>query len=326
VKLTTACIYGGSERHVQRASLARGVHVMIATPGRLLSMIQDGEISLARTTFLVLDEADRMLDMGFEKDIRTIIGYCPGSQQRQTLMFSATWPESVRKLASEFIVDPLRITIGKDEEEVNSDTLAANKRIKQTVEVMDDFKRDARLLQLLAEHTKGAASGQHKKILVFVLYKKEVDRVERTLRQKGFQAVGMSSDKSQSDRIAAIENFKNGKCRLLVATDVAGRGLDINDIALVINYSFPLTIEDYVHRIGRTGRGGKTGESITFFTKNEKHLSGELINVMREAGADVPEELMKFGTGVKRKAHGMYGVVPSADERPMKAAVKVKFD
>lgn len=131
--------------------------------------------------------------------------------------------------------------------------------------------------------------------------------MERTLRQKGFNAVGMSSDKSQAERIAAIENFKSGKVRMLVATDVAGRGLDINDIALVLNYSFPLTIEDYVHRIGRTGRGGKTGLAITFFTRNEKHLSGELINVMREAGADVPEDLMKFGTGVKRKEHGMYG-------------------
>jgi ATP-dependent RNA helicase DBP3 len=224
------------------------------------------------------------------QDIRAIVGYCPGSQQRQTLMFSATWPESVKALASSFIVDPLRITIGKDADELNNDTLAANKRITQTVEVLEEFKRDARLVQLLTEHTKGSTAGNpHKRILIFVLYKKEVDRVERMLRQKGFQAVGMSSDKSQAERIAAIENFKSGKSRMLVATDVAGRGLDINDIELVLNYSFPLTIEDYVHRIGRTGRGGKTGESITFFTKNEKHLSGELINVMREAGAVVPE-------------------------------------
>jgi ATP-dependent RNA helicase DBP3 len=243
-------------------------------------------------------------------------------------MFSATWPDCVKALASAFIIDPLRITIGKDPEEANSDTLAANKRIKQTIEVMEDFKREARLLQLLAEHTKGQQPAQHKKILVFVLYKKEVDRVERTLRSKGFQAVGMSSDKSQSDRISAIEGFKSGKIRLLVATDVAGRGLDINDIALVVNYSFPLTIEDYVHRIGRTGRGGKTGESITFFTKNEKHLAGELVNVLREADALVPEDLTKFGTGVKRKEHGMYGAFYKAadEERPMKKAVKVTFD
>ena len=241
-------------------------------------------------------------------------------------MFSATWPESVKKLADSFIVDPLRITIGKDADELANDTLAANKRIKQTVEVLDEFKRDARLLQILGEQTKG--SKEHKKILVFVLYKKEVDKVERLLRQKGFNAIGMSSDKSQADRIQAIESFKSGKVRILVATDVAGRGLDINDIALVVNYSFPLTIEDYVHRIGRTGRGGKTGDAITFFTKNDKHLSGELVNVMREAGSDIPEDLMKFGTGVKRKAHGMYGLSYKSndDERPMKAAVKIKFD
>jgi ATP-dependent RNA helicase DBP3 len=328
VGLITACVYGGVERHVQRSAIAKGVHVMVACPGRLLSLIKDGEISLSRVSFLVLDEADRMLDMGFEPDIRAIVGYCPGSQTRQTLMFSATWPETVKALASSFIVDPIRITIGKDESELANDTLAANKRITQTVEVLEEFKRDARLLELLAHHTKGAVNGQHKKILVFVLYKKEVDRVERTLRQKGFQAVGMSSDKGQADRTAAIENFKSGKVRLLVATDVAGRGLDINDIALVINYSFPLTVEDYVHRIGRTGRGGKSGESITFFTKNDKHLSGELINVMREANANVPEDLMKFGTGVKKKTHGMYGAFykPQDNEQPMKKAVKITFD
>lgn len=325
MNLRTACIYGGVERHVQRAAVGKGLHLLVATPGRLLSMLKDGEISLRRVTLLVLDEADRMLDLGFEPDIRAIISHCPDSQTRQTLMFSATWPESVRKLAAEFIVDPLRITIGKDVEELESDTLAANKRITQTVEVMDEFKRDARLVQILQEHTKGGA--QHKKILVFVLYKKEVDRVERLLRQKGFNAVGMSSDKSQADRVAALDNFKNGKCRMLVATDVAGRGLDINDIALVVNYSFPLTIEDYVHRIGRTGRGGKSGESVTFFTKNEKHLSGELVNVLRDANQHVPEDLMKFGTGVKRKAHGMYGNHFKADDgQPMKKAVKVTFD
>jgi len=328
VGLITACVYGGVERHVQRQAISKGVHVMVACPGRLLSLVKDGEISLARVTFLVLDEADRMLDMGFEPDIRAIVGYCPDSQTRQTLMFSATWPEVVRQLASSFIVDPIRITIGKDESELASDTLAANKRITQTVEVIEEFKRDQRLLQIMAEHTKGAVNGQHKKIIVFVLYKKEVDRVERTLRSKGFQAVGMSSDKGQADRTAAIENFKNGKVRLLVATDVAGRGLDINDIALVINYSFPLTVEDYVHRIGRTGRGGKSGESITFFTKNDKHLSGELINVMREANAHVPEDLMKFGTGVKKKQHGMYGAFykPQDGDQPMKKATKVTFD
>jgi ATP-dependent RNA helicase DBP3 len=325
VQLNTCCIYGGVDRYQQRAELAKGIHVMVATPGRLLSLIKDGEISLARVTFLVLDEADRMLDLGFEPDIRALVGYCPDSQKRQTLMFSATWPEIVRKLADAFIVDPLRIVIGKDESELANDTLAANKRIVQSVEVIDEFKRDARLQQIMSEHTKGAKD--HKKILVFVLYKKEVDKVANLLRNKGYNAVGMSSDKTQAERVAAIENFKSGKVRVLVATDVAGRGLDINDIALVVNYSFPLTVEDYVHRIGRTGRGGKEGESITFFTKNDKGLSGELINVLREAGSNVPEDLMKFGTGVKRKTHGMYGdFYKSADERPMKAAVKVTFD
>lgn len=326
VGLNTACIYGGVERFQQRAALAKGVHFLVATPGRLLSLLKDGEISLCRVTFLALDEADRMLDLGFEDDVRSIISQCPGSQERQTVLFSATWPESVKKLADTFIVDPIRITIGKDAEELANDTLAANKRITQTVEVIDEFRRDARLLQIMEQHTKGQGK-QHKKILVFVLYKKEVGKVERVLRSKGFDAVGMSSDKSQAERVQALDSFKSGSTRILVATDVAGRGLDINDIALVINYSFPLTVEDYVHRIGRTGRGGKSGESITFFTKNDKNLSGELVNVLRDAGANVPEDLMKFGTGVKRKTHGMYGAFfKPDDERPMKKAVKITFD
>lgn len=193
-----------------------------------------------------------MLDLGFEPDVREIMSYLPSSPSRQTLMFSATWPDSVQKLAAEFITSPIRVSIGNIEQEVTT-----NKNIKQQVEVIEDRARDQRLIQLLQQHAQG---GIKKKIIIFVLYKKEVDRVERLLVSRGFECVGVSSDRSQHDRIAAIEKFKNDKISMLVATDVAARGLDIDNIHLVINYSFPLTIEDYIHRIGRTGRGGKTGE------------------------------------------------------------------
>jgi ATP-dependent RNA helicase DBP3 len=319
------CIYGGVDKNIQRQALKQGVEIMIATPGRLLGSIREGIINLKRVTFLVLDEADRMLDLGFEPDIRAIIKAISGdnsqSKDRQTLMFSATWPEIIQKLAHEFITNPVHITIGKE----NAADLKANTRVKQTIEVIEDRARDGRLIELLKDYHKS----RNNRILIFVLYKKEVDRVERFLINKGFNARGISGDKNQSDRTQAIEQFKSGTCPLLIATDVAARGLDIKNVEYVINYSFPLTVEDYIHRIGRTGRGGLTGISHTFFTKNDKHLSGELINVLNEAKETVPAELLKFGTGVKRKEHAMYGAhfkPPSGGDEPMKKAVRMTFD
>jgi ATP-dependent RNA helicase DBP3 len=292
--------------------------MIIATPGRLLNLINENACTLAHVSYIVLDEADRMLDMGFEPDIRAIMALVKPSTSRQTLMVSATWPETIQKLAHEFIRNPLQICIGNLEQENTT-----NKNIKQIVEVMEDRARDQRLIQLLKQHHTRA---NPQKMLIFVLYKKEVDRIERLINQNGFSCRGISSDKTQADRSRAIEDFKANKLLLLVATDVAARGLDIDNVMIVINYSFPLTIEDYVHRIGRTGRGGKSGTAITFFCRNEKHLAGELVNVLTEAGETVPPELLKFGIGIKKKKHGMYGDHFKNDDRPMKQATKITFD
>lgn len=284
----SVCIYGGVDKKPQRDALRSGVDIIVATPGRLMDLLEEKCTNLKHIKFLVLDEADRMLDMGFEKDIRKIADEIPG--ERQTLMFSATWPEIVRKIAASYLSNPVKVTIG-------SLDLAANRRVKQIVEVVDPKLKDGKLRDLLGKYH---SSGTNK-IIVFVLYKKEATRVEEMLRQRGFNAQGLHADKTQADRTRVLEAFKAGKCPLLVATDVAARGLDVPNVEYVINYSFPLTVEEYVHRIGRTGRAGKTGIAHTFFTVADKARSGELIQVLKEANQDVPADLMKFGTAVKAK-------------------------
>jgi ATP-dependent RNA helicase DBP3 len=241
-------------------------------------------------------------------------------------MFTATWPKTIRDLASTFMASPVRITIGQptnsSSDEPNSE-LRANPRIKQLVEVLDPLSKQARLLQLLKQHTSGPKKND--RILIFCLYKKEASRVESMLASRGFSVAGIHGDLSQSARIAALNGFKSGKCSLLVATDVAARGLDIPEVKVVINHTFPLTVEDYVHRIGRTGRAGKDGLSVTLFTEHDKPLAGGLINVLKGAGQEVPEDLMKFGTTVKKKQHDAYGAFFKEDMEGKKAT-KVTFD
>jgi len=208
---------------------------------------------------------------------------------------------------------------------VGSEQLTANHDVAQIVEVTEEDSKvkDKRLLAIMKQYYNKQLKNR---ILVFVLYKKDVPRVERLLQQSGYGCGSISSDRSQAERIKALEGFRDGSKPVLVGTDVASRGLDIPDVSHVINYSFPLTVEDYIHRIGRTGRSGKKGVSHTFFCKFDKGLAGELVNVLNEAKAEVPADLLKFGTGVKRKEHGMYGLhYKSLGDAPMPASKKVVF-
>lgn len=291
VGLKTVCVYGGASKDDQR-HLLRKADIIVATPGRLKDFLEEGAIKLDNAKFAVLDEADRMLDKGFEEDIKRIVGCMPQKDERQTLMFTATWPQSVQALALSFMVSPVRIQIGGNE----SGDLQANTRIEQRVEVVDQRAKEGRLLQLLKAHPK------NERVLVFCLYKKEATRVESFLQQRGIKVVGIHGDLKQEQRTRSLEAFKSGQTPVLVATDVAARGLDIPEVKLVINvtvssvvyassvhspqyiiaqqantiiFQFPLTIEDYVHRIGRTGRAGKTGQAITLFTEHDKVHSGE---------------------------------------------------
>jgi len=238
------CLYGGVSKEEQRAALTTA-SVIVATPGRLKDFMQDGSADLGEVGYLVLDEADRMLDKGFEDDIRKIVAKIP-TAQCQTVMFTATWPPSIRELAATFMKNPVKIAIGDNP----AGELRANTHIKQTVEVVDARGKEIRLLQLLKQNQSGKHSGD--RILVFCLYKKEATRVENFLRSKGLKVAGIHGDMSQPQRTTSLEAFKSGRVPLLVATDVAARGLDIPAVKLVINVTFPLTVEDYVHRIGRS--------------------------------------------------------------------------
>ncbi|SPO07116.1 related to ATP-dependent RNA helicase dbp3 [Cephalotrichum gorgonifer] len=303
VGLSCVCVYGGSPKPEQRESLRRA-DIVVATPGRLKDFINEGSCPLGGAQFVVLDEADRMLDTGFEEDIKAILGACPPKEDRQTLMFTATWPASVQALASSMMTSPVKIGISTSGANPDGE-LQANMRISQTVEVVDPRAKEQRLLQLLQKHQTGARKDD--RILVFCLYKKEATRVEDFLTRRGMKVAGIHGDLKQEQRTRSLEAFKAGSVRILVATDVAARGLDIPEVKLVINLTFPLTIEDYVHRIGRTGRAGKSGEAITLFTLHDKAHSGELINILKSAGQPVPDELLKFGTTVKKKLHPVYG-------------------
>ena len=239
--LRSICIFGGVSKGPQLAALAGksgGTHICVATPGRLRDLLEDTStgVTLARVTFVVLDEADRMLDEGFEREVRSILAAIPApvGGTRQTLMFSATWPEAVRGIAATFMHQPVKVIIG-------SADLSASHSVTQKVEVIEQGARDARLLQLLQLYH--GEKGRTNRIIVFVLYKKEADRVAYALERAGWKNGAIHGDLSQDKRTAAFHAFKAGTVPILVATDVAARGLDIPNVEFVINYSFPLTIE-----------------------------------------------------------------------------------
>ncbi|KAJ2007773.1 ATP-dependent RNA helicase dbp2 [Coemansia thaxteri] len=277
-RIRNTCVYGGTPRGPQIRDLKRGVEICIATPGRLIDMLQIGVTNLRRVTYLVLDEADRMLDMGFEPQIRKIVDQI--RPDRQTLMWSATWPKEVQQMARDFLHDYIQVNIGSLE-------LAASHHIRQIVEVIpEDSKR-----QRLSSHLERIMDQRDNKTIIFSMTKRNADDITRNLRQDGWPALAIHGDKSQSERDWVIREFRAGKSPIMVATDVASRGLDIKDVKFVINYDFPINIEDYVHRIGRTGRAGASGTAITFFTSENSRSSKDLALILSEAHQEVPPQL-----------------------------------
>jgi len=293
-RIRNTAIYGGAPKGPQIRDLQRGVEIVIATPGRLIDMLETQKTNLRRVTYLVMDEADRMLDMGFEPQIRKIVGQI--RPERQTLMFSATWPKDVQKLANDFLKDFIQVNIGSME-------LTANHSIQQIVEVCSDFEKRAKLIKHL-DHI----SAENAKVLIFVGTKRVADDITKYLRQDGWPALAIHGDKEQRERDWVLGEFKAGRSPILIATDVASRGLDVKDVGYVINYDFPNNCEDYIHRIGRTGRAGSTGTSYTYFTTENAKSARELIVILREAKAVVPpqlEEMSGFGGG--GGGRGRYG-------------------
>ena len=284
-RLTVTCCYGGASKGAQSRELMSGVDICIATPGRLLDFLDSRVTTMLRCSYFVLDEADRMLDMGFEPQIRRIAEQI--RPDRQTLMFSATWPRDVRKLAADFHTDPVHLNVG-------SLDLAANHNIQQNVEVVEEYDKAAKLFQLLDEIL---SKDDKSKILIFVATKRKADELTRGMRKDGWPALCIHGDKEQPEREWVLKEFKESKTPILIATDVAARGLDVDDIKFVINYDYPNNSEDYVHRIGRTGRRDRIGVAITFFTNENGPKARDLIKVLEEAKQKVPADLASMANG-----------------------------
>jgi superfamily II DNA/RNA helicase len=252
--LRVAVVYGGVDMDPQTAALRSGVEVLIATPGRLLDHIQQKNTHLSQVQIVVLDEADRMLDMGFLPDISRILNLLP--RQRQSLMFSATFSEEIKRLANNFLQDPQLIEVARR-------NATADLITQEVFKVHESQKTDV-LLEIL--RTRGPDGGPLKQVLVFVNAKIECRRLARQLQKAGVNADAIHGDKTQEERMKALEGFKQGSIEILVATDVAARGLDIVELPVVINYDVPFNAEDYIHRVGRTGRAGASGLAIMLAT------------------------------------------------------------
>eukprot|EP00392_Amoebophrya_sp_AT5.2_P012118 g12213.t1 len=355
INLTVHCIIGGVPKYEQIQKIkSSACDLVIATPGRLLDLVENDQVlNLSKCEYFILDEADRMLDDGFILSIRKIADYCTGGSdgtkgdsnkarkiERQTVLFSATWPMEVNKLARGLLPearrkDPVTITVMRkgdvicDPENINTeDKLQLNDAISQKIHVLEDGRPKWNLL------LKTLRANEGKKVLIFGLYKKEVANMETWLKGEGFAIRALQGDMMQDKRTQAIEDFKSNKIRLLVATDVAARGLDIKDIDMVINYTFPLTCEDFVHRCGRTGRAGRKGQAVTFFNSTGEHKEREhcfdIIRLLEGAKQPVPEELRKINantfTATKKKSHGMYGdFFKSAEEMEKLSKKKVQM-
>ena len=291
-RVRNACVFGGTPRWPQLREIQRGVEIMIATPGRLIDFLEAGQTNMSRCTYLVLDEADRMLDMGFEPQIRKILQQI--RPDRQTCMWSATWPKEVQRLAQEFLVDYKQINIG-------SLTLSANHNIHQVVDVCQEREKENKLIQVL----KDIETKDECKTIIFASTKRTVQNVIDIIERQGWSALSIHGDKTQQERDWALKEFRMHKnAPVLVATDVAARGLDVDDIKFVINYDYPNNSEDYIHRIGRTGRAQQTGTAITFFTDNNAKNAQDLINVLTEAKQEVSSELQELARCGSRGAGG----------------------
>ena len=269
VRLRTLCVYGGVGMEPQTKGLRRGSDIIIATPGRLLDHMERGNVRFPRLSILVLDEADRMLDMGFLPDVRRILDEI--NPDRQTMMFSATFPKEISRLATEFQRDPQRIEVGP--------VATPTEAVSQHVYTVDPGAKTKLLTQILKRP-------EVKTALVFSRTKHGTDRIVRQLHKSGFKAQAIHGGRTQSNRQKALEGFRKGRFNILVATDVAARGIDVQGITHVVNFDIPKSYDDYVHRIGRTARANAKGDAITFVSP---HDFQELGAIEKQMGKNIPQ-------------------------------------
>jgi ATP-dependent RNA helicase RhlE len=297
-------IYGGVNIQAQIERLHRGIDILVATPGRLLDHADRGTVNLARVEFLVLDEADRMLDLGFIDDILRVAAYLP--EQRQTLLFSATYSRSVKELADELLREPRRIEVAR--RNITADA------VTQAVYPVERGRKREMLSHLIRK-------GNWNQVLVFVRTRYGADKLTNELLGNGIKAAAIHSNKSQSIRTRTLAEFKQGELRVLVATDVAARGLDIERLPHVVNYDLPQVPEDYVHRIGRTGRAGEAGVAISFLCPEEQPLLREIEKLLKQA---IPQQIIaEFPrTAVRRGGKGKTGITAGDLAKAKKKAAK----
>ena len=268
-ELPFACLIGGVSQYGQVKDVKKGAETMIACPGRLIDLMTQGIVYLDQVECFVLDEADRMLDMGFLPDIKRIISKLPAA--RQSLFFSATMSPAIAKLAAELVRDPVKV-------EISPETPAVEK-INQRVMFVERACKDSLLIHLLKTHSEWT------KVIVFAKMRHGADRVVKKLSREGVSCAAIHSDKTQNQRTRALDGFRRGEVRVLVATDIASRGIDVPDVSCVINMELPLETESYVHRIGRTARAGESGAAISFVTSEER---GQLKAVERFIRKTIP--------------------------------------
>jgi len=288
--LRSLVVFGGIDIKTQTPHLKTGVEILVATPGRLLDHIEQKTLSLNQVQILVLDEADRMLDMGFMPDLKRILALLP--KQRQNMMFSATFSNEIKKLADDFLTNPVLVEVARSN--------ATNENVSQKVYLVEQAKKQTFLTQLL----KNEAANQ---VIIFTKTKITASRLSRTLQKEGIAADAIHGDKSQKERIEALDAFKAGKVTVLVATDVAARGLDISDLPMVINYEIPSAPEDYVHRIGRTGRAGASGIAISLVCEEEEKYLTEIEKLIKKS---IPRETAKVEHASRERAR------PRNDDAP----------
>ena len=258
-RVKTLCVFGGVEQDPQIARLEKGIDILVATPGRMFDLVSQGHIHLNRVQMLVLDEADHMLDLGFIKDIQDLIRFLP--RKRQTLFFSATINDKIKKLAYSLVKNPIRIQIAPD------DPVARN--IAHSVAFIEMDDKRFFLARLIEENPDS-------KILVFVRTKVRAERVSKALERAGIQSITIHGGKDQHDRLDVMKQFREGTVKILIATDVSARGIDIPDVDQVVNYDLPEVAENYVHRVGRTGRADKKGLAVSFCSPEEKPILDEI--------------------------------------------------
>lgn len=287
--IRSTCCYGGAPKSLQIRKIQGGLEVIIATPGRLNDLIEMKVVNLSQVSFLVLDEADRMLDMGFEPQIRTILAKLP--EKRQTMFFTATWPREVQALANEFLTNAIEVKFG------DTNNLNANKSIVQKILVISESDKQSKLQEILKEINPTDDPLKVRKCIIFVGRKHVCDDIANGLWNAGYACDSLHGDKQQFIRTRVMDQFKKNDLKILIATDVAARGLDVKDIEVVINYDFPggtNGVEDYVHRIGRTGRAGASGLAYTFFTQGDSKRATQLVGVLKRAEQEVPDALNQY--------------------------------